>query len=300
MLRRSRFVCLIAMMALWSLSSPLSALIINDDDFIANGGHMDDIGKTIARAMDFHRHASYLPPFLAVGRVILPDRLCTGTWLGNSRDGRYTYVLTAAYCVKREYNTSKPLSGELKALFIDWNKRLIGQNGHFIVTPTRIQSGYGNASTNLAILRMERRDDILDAEGQPIEKPIINTRMNEAGKQVWLAGYGAWGTGSGDERARYRPRDHLERRAAASSRILEGFSEQECAMSAGFIPNIASPYQARTAMGDIGSAWWMRNDEGQWTIVGVSSGHSRYASLSTRIGMYVLWLQLVYPDTRTY
>lgn len=287
-------------MVLLGGAPPVNALIINDDDFVANGGNLSNIRGTIAKAMDPYRLASYMPPFLPVGRLVLPGGLCTGTWLGNSHDGYYTYVLTAAHCVGREYHQGKPLSGSLKALFIDWNKRLIGQNGTVYVPVARNQESYGNASTDIAILKMNRKGDILDAEGQAVIKPSINTHFNEAGKQVWLAGYGTWGTGTGGENIHYRPIYHLtERRALASSRIHIHYFEQNRAMSAGFIPNLSSPYQARTSSGDSGSAWWLRNDEGQWVIAGVSSGSTPYASTATRISMYVDWLQHYYPELAT-
>lgn len=284
---------------LWG-TSPVHALIINDDDFIANGGDLSNIRGTIANAMDSYRRASYMPPFLAVGRLVLPGGLCTGTWLGNSHDGNHTYILTAAHCVGRDYNEGKPLVGNFKALFIDWNKRLIGQNGVVYVPVIRNEDGYGHASTDIAILKMNRKGDILDAEGQAIVKPLINTRTNEAGKQVWMAGYGAWGTGTSGENIRYQPTYHLvERRALASSKIHMHYLERDRAMSAGFIPNLTSPYQARTSSGDGGSAWWLRNDSGQWVIAGVTSGSTSYASIATRTKMYADWLQHHYQELAT-
>ncbi|MFM0338170.1 trypsin-like serine protease [Paraburkholderia fungorum] len=200
--------------------------------------------------------------------------------------------MTAAHCVGR----AKVPSGPITSSFRDWNGRLVAQGGGtYHITELRfpIQNGYGGASTDIAVLKIPKKADILDHAGSKVPQPVLYDGNAELYNIVWFAGYGRWGAGTGGPNGSYFPLSG-PRRAAAASSISRVF-ENEHGLGANFEPATSANYWSRSAPGDSGSAWWQQFN-GRWTIVATTNGGTGTLSTGARVSKYVAFIANVYPD----
>jgi len=265
------------------------ALVIADDLFTANGGNLGNIPATIAQAMEPQREASYASQFLPVGSL----GHCTATWIGDSPDLKWSYLLSAAHCL-----SGAPARGPYNGSFRDWSGRIVARGqGEFVLNPNRLNrpSGMGGASTDIGLLRLPRLAAIVDQHGNPVPQPLLYDGSDEVGQTAWLAGYGAWGTGTGGSNGGYSPVSG-PRRAAGPTRIDSVF-EREHGIGARFTPSGGDAFRARVAPGDSGSAWWQRQ-LGHWTIIATTNGGHATASTGARVSRYASWLRSEFPQAR--
>ncbi|KAM3429613.1 hypothetical protein NHJ13734_008108 [Beauveria thailandica] len=162
-------------------------LVIDQATFQLNGGNLNDIPNSIKTQNELLRSYSYNTPWLAVGEI----SSCTATWLGDKDN--WTYILTAAHCVGY-----KDEATDVIKTFKAWDGRVIASGkGTAYVPPQRINkpSGMGGASTDIAILKLPTKAQIVGKTGHPLERPILNDALDEKGRDVIFVGYGAWGIG---------------------------------------------------------------------------------------------------------
>ena len=267
-------------------ASSAHALVISDDVFTRNGGSLANIAGTITNAMEPLRQASVEPQFLAVGDV----GGCTATWIGDTPDGASSVFLTAAHC--EENNPG----GKVTANFVDWAGRVVASGtGPYVLGPYRqpIPKGMGGGSTDIAVFTLPKKANILDRAGAPVPQPVIYDGADELHKQVWLAGYGVWGVGSGTKN--YWPSSGSSRAAGASK--VDHFFESEFGIGARFKPKVGGDFPTRIASGDSGSAWWQQH-EGEWVIIATTNGGSDTESTGARVSKYANWIRSVYPQAK--
>ncbi|NMP27669.1 trypsin-like serine protease [Rahnella sp. SAP-1] len=280
------------------LSANTFALIINHSTFIKNGGDINNIPNTLEHAYEPLRKQSMLAPFAAVGKIYA----CTATWLGDSPDGKKSYILTAAHCA--EYKDPSVSSGRYSGQFRDRHDRLIAQDGVYYLGPYRVNrpDGFGGASTDIALLVLNKKATMTDDQGQPLSQPWLYDGAAELGQNVSLLGYGNWGTGQVSPQSNASSADHFlpekgSMRAWGES-YIDAIWEMDHGMSAPYQPEQPSKAWARLAPGDSGSAWWQQH-QGFWTIVGVTNGGSENSSNAARVSQYVGWIKSLYPQVRT-
>lgn len=264
------------------------AIVVSDNVFLANGGDLQNVRGTIAVAMEPHRRKSFEPQFLAVGDI----GGCTATWIGDSRDRQWSFILTAAHCLGAVGVPSGPITKS----FGDWIGRTVAKGrGTYHITELRfpIQNGHGGASTDIAVLKLPKRADILDHAGNRVPRPTLYDGSAELHNGVWFVGYGSWGTGTGDSNGGYVPASGPRRAAAAS--VISDIFERDHGVGANFEPQTSANAWSRVAPGDSGSAWWQQFN-GQWAIVATTNGHHATLSTGARVSKYVDFIKKVYPD----
>lgn len=278
------------------------SIIISDDVFQANGGDLKNISGTIAKAMGPLWARSLERQFLSVGQLQSGGELCTATWLGDAADGKSVYFLTAAHCTE---GTEQKGKGHFR--FIDYaGGTTAAGEGTYITSPYRYSHppGFGSTSTDIALVKLPKIADICDFQGMKIPQPVLfdlSDAEDELNKEVWIVGYGDWGTGTSGSNSDYRP-NFGPRRAAGASTISTVF-ENAYGMGADFSPHRGRMVSAgivkwaRAAAGDSGSAWWQKH-QGRWTIVADTAGGSDSLSKGTRIAQYVGFIKSIYPTAR--
>ena len=273
------------------------AVVISNSAFIKNGGNPSNIHTTIEDAYEPLRKQSFAFQFDAVGKIYG----CTATWLGDSNDGRTSYILTAAHCA--EYNDPSASTGRYTGQFRDRHDRLIAEDGVYYLGPYRVNrpAGFGGASTDIAILALNKKANMQDDRGNMLSPPWLYDGNAEKGKAVSLVGYGDWGTGhvspknnSSDES--FTP-EAGSRRAWGES-YIDDIWEMDHGMSAPYHPEKTSAAWARLSPGDSGSAWW-QNHHGFWVITGTTNGGAEYSSNAARVSKYIGWIKTIYPEART-
>lgn len=284
--------------AFWALYSFDSlAIVISNSTFIENGGNLSNIQTTIENAYKPLRDQSFAYQFDAVGKIYG----CTATWLGDSSDSKKSYILTAAHCA--EFNDPSVSTGRYTGQFRDRHDRLIAEDGVYYLGPYRVNrpAGFGGASTDIAILVLNKKADMLDDQGNKLSPPWLYDGNAEKGKTVSLVGYGDWGTGhvspkghSSDEN--FTP-ETGDLRAWGESYINDIW-EMDHGMSAPYHPEIKSAAWARLSPGDSGSTWWQKH-HGFWVVVGTTNGGAEYSSNAARVSKYVGWIKTIYPAART-
>jgi hypothetical protein len=273
-------------------ASSAHALTISDDVFIRNGGNLANIPATITTAMGPLRQASLASQFLSVGDF--GD--CTATWLGDTPNGESSVFLTAAHCAEDE--PVKKKKGPFSRTFSDWSGRIAASGtGSYVLGPYRksIPQGMGGASTDIAIVTLPKKANILDQTGAAVPQPVIYDGNDELNKQVWLAGYGLWGTGPVNTNWDYWPSSVSLRAAGAST--VDGIFESNFGIRAGFNPKVGGNFATRAASGDSGSAWWQQHD-GEWVIIATTNGGSDLATTGARVSKYTDWIRSVYPQAK--
>ncbi|TMV01228.1 trypsin-like serine protease [Brucella haematophila] len=276
---------LIASLLLFLCSNAYS-LVIDEATFKYYGGDTADIEDGLKTHNDKLREFSYETPWLAVGNI----GECTATWLGD--EAGWSYILTAAHCSGYQ-GTDTPYEG----LFWAWDGTIIASGeGRAYVPPQRVNvpTGMGGASTDIAILKLPSKNPIVDAAGQPIERPILNDALDEEGRDVIFAGYGTWGVGL-NQSSGYWP-EKGERRLYARSRI-DSIFELEYGIGASYQPDGPSASWARVAAGDSGSAWWQIRGNHP-VIIATTNGGGSKNSTGARVSKYVDWIKSIYPNAR--
>ncbi|KAG8406810.1 hypothetical protein J3459_014044 [Metarhizium acridum] len=270
-------------MTAWSLAHPL---VIDKATFERHGGDVKNVATSIKTHNEELRASSYETPWLVVGRM----GGCTATWLGE-KDG-WSFVLTAAHCVNyrgTETATSKTFAAP-------GGRVIASGKGTVYVPPQRVKKpkGMGGASTDIAILKLPARNPVVDEAGRPVDRPILNDALDEEGKDVIFVGYGSWGVGL-DGSGAYKP-SRGERRLYGRSRI-DSIFELEHGIGASYKPAGPSPFWARTAPGDSGSAWWQIRD-GKPVIIATTNGGHATKSTGARVSKYADWIKSIYPEAR--
>ncbi|KHN99833.1 peptidase S1 and S6, chymotrypsin/Hap [Metarhizium album ARSEF 1941] len=277
-----RSVGLVAMTA-WASAQ---ALVIDEATFQRHDGNMTSIASSLETRNEELRAASYQAPWLVVGKV----GGCTATWLGD-KEG-WSYVLTAAHCVKY-----KGVATATAATFTAPGGRVIASGrGIAHVPPQRVKipKGMGGASTDVAILKLPTHSAMVDKNGKPLEPPVLNDQLDELGRDVIFVGYGSWGVGL-DGSGAYKPAQG-ERRLYGRSRI-DSIFELEHGIAASYKPVGPSPFWARLAPGDSGSAWWQLRDD-KAVIIATTNGGRSVESTGARISKHIGWIRSVYPEAR--
>lgn len=272
-----------AALGMWSSAD---ALVIDEATFKYYGGDVTDVANSIKTHNEQLRASSYSTPWLVVGHI----GGCTATWLGNKGD--WTYVLSAAHCV--DYRGTETA---VNRTFTSSDGRVIASGpGTAYVPSQRIEKppGMGGASTDIAILKLPLRNPMHDATGNPIDRPILNDALDEKGRDVIFVGYGSWGVGTNGSGSYWPAKD--DRRLYGRSRI-DSIFELDYGISASYEPAGPSPFWARVAAGDSGSAWWQMRDAGPVIIATTNGGGASY-STGARVSKYVDWIKSVYPDAR--
>jgi len=270
-------------LATWSSAQ---ALVIDEATFRYYGGDTATVTESIDTRSNKLREFSYETAWLAVGTV----GACTATWLGDK--GGWTYVLTAAHCVDHEGTRTAA-----NRTFTDWKGRVIASGaGTAHVPPQRMiqPRSHGGASTDIALLVLPTRNPMIDAKGNPIERPILNDALDEPGRDVIFVSHGVWGVGTNISRS--FGSSTSARRLYGRSRV-EGIYGSDHALAATFDPVGPSPSWARTAATDNGSAWWQIRG-GKPVIIATTNGNSARASTGARVSKYVKWIQSIYSDVR--
>ncbi|MCW3479362.1 trypsin-like serine protease [Neisseriaceae bacterium JH1-16] len=279
-------------LGLLALSGSAAAIVVSDSVFVANGGNVNDVPGTIAAAFEPLRQHSLSPQFLSV--VDIPS--CTGNWIGDSADGKWAYILTAAHCLPYNTATTGPYSGTIT----DWAGRTVAKgSGDFYVHPYRLNkpAGFGGASTDIGLIRLPKVAAILNAQGQPLATPWLYDGSNENGRPVELVGYGSWGIGSTSSNGGWWPVSG-QRRAWGVSKIT-GIWEMDYGIGAGFNKVTGADMWARTAPGDSGSSWWQQQD-GFWTVIATTNGGNDASSTGARVSKYAGWVRSIYPGAQLY
>lgn len=227
---KNTILCL-SVTSLAALSSSVQALFIDEATFKKNGGDLDNLNGTITKANEKLRQQSYELPWLSVGDM---DG-CTATWIGDEGND-WSYFLTAAHCIKYKDMEQAPINNTFKAP----KTRLLiaGGSGTGFVPPERIKKpeGFGGASTDIGILKLPKKNQILDNKGNPLQQPILNDIEDEIGRDAIFVGYGAWGVGTVE---RLRPSEG-EMRLYARSRVGE-FFEKDHGVAAYYDSKCPSP-----------------------------------------------------------
>ncbi|KAM3513456.1 hypothetical protein MY11210_002936 [Beauveria gryllotalpidicola] len=279
------------MKTIWGLSlatlaarlSSGSPLVIDRVTFEFNGGDADDVENSIKTHNEVLRSHSYNAPWLVVGQI----RGCTATWLGDKDD--WTYILTAAHC-----SDYKGEETGIENTFRAWDGRVIASGqGTAYVPLERINKPQGmrGASTDIAILKLPTKSQIVDKNGRPLERPILNDALDEEGRDVIFVGHGSWGVGF-DGSQEYWPARGA-RRLYARARISEIF-ELDYGMGAVYKPIGPSPSWGRVAPGDSGSSWWQIR-QGRAVIIGTTNGGTMTTSYGARVSKYKEWLKTRCP-----
>ncbi|ENP8454320.1 trypsin-like serine protease [Photobacterium damselae] len=264
-----------------------NAIVINENIFYENGGDLNNIKDSIKYKNERLREKSYSQPFLTVGKLYG----CTGTWLGNDSSG-WTYILTAAHCVPYKDEIT-----QVDRAFRSWDNRIIADGKGFAYVPKeRIHkpSGFGGASTDIAILKLPTVDILTDKDGQLVSPPIVNDQFNEFNQVVQFVGYGTWGVGL-DVSGGYGPAKG-DRRLYGES-IIDDIFEMEHGISASYQPSGKTKKWARVAPGDSGSAWWQESKGISVIIATTNGGASKYTT-GARVSKYTNWIKGVYKDVR--
>ncbi|WP_320534957.1 trypsin-like serine peptidase [Robbsia andropogonis] len=273
------------------VSAKASAIIISDDVFIKNGGHLDNIAGTINTAMAPMVAKSKEAQFDAVGHL----GNCTATWIGDSSDKALSFILTAAHCVEGDRSKA---TGSISRNFTDRHGTVTaGGEGTFYLGLYRTNkpAGFGGASTDIALLALPKHADIVGEDGKPVAPPVLYDGKSERGNSIWYVGYGSWGVGKTGSSGSYKCLLNACR-ASGTSKIDRIF-EAEHGIGASFNPKIGGEFWSRLAPGDSGSAWWQRHDN-RWAIVGVTNGGNDIFSTAARASKYVEWIRTVYPQVR--
>lgn len=272
-----------ATMTAWSFARPL---VIDKATFERHGGDVNNVATSIKTHNEELRASSYETPWLVVGRI----NGCTATWLGE-KDG-WSYVLTAAHCVAYK-GTETAIS---KTFTAPGGQVIASGKGTVYVSQQRIKKpkGMGGASTDIAILKLPTRNPMVDKDGRSLERPILNDALDEKGRDVIFVGYGSWGVGLNGKGA-YKP-SQGERRLYGRSRI-DSIFELEHGIAASYKPVGPSPFWARTAPGDSGSAWWQIR-EGKPVIIATTNGGRPTEATGARVSKYAAWIKSIYPEVR--
>jgi|GEM_PF-1949129 len=263
------------------------AVAIDEATFKYYGGDTSDVANSIKTHNDTLRSFSYQSPWLTVGNI----GECTGTWLGD-KDGQ-SYILAAAHCVKEK---KKLTEFDQKGEFMAWNGRVIASGkGTAYILPQRINipQGLGGASTDIAILKLPAKERLVDANGRPVERPILNDAQDEVGRDVIYVGYGAWAVGT--QNNAFWPATG-DRRLYARSRISRTF-ETDHGIGADYISVGPSQYWAQPKSGDSGSAWWQIRG-GTPVIIATTNGGSGTLATGARVSSWVDWIKSIYPEAR--
>ncbi|KAM3463266.1 hypothetical protein MY5147_009702 [Beauveria neobassiana] len=261
-------------------------LVIDKATFQLNGGDLNDIPNSIKTQNELLRSYSYNTPWLAVGQI----SGCTATWLGDKDN--WTYILTAAHCAGYKDEVTS-----VTKTFKAWDGRVIASGkGTAYVPPQRIHkpSGMGGASTDLAILKLPTKAQIVGKTGRPLERPILNDALDEKGRDVVFVGYGAWGVG-GLGSGSFRPAKGA-RRLYARARIDDIF-ELDHGIGATYDKAGPSASWGRVGPGDSGSAWWQVRD-GRAVIIAATNGGTGSKSTGVRVAKYKSWILSKYPEAR--
>jgi hypothetical protein len=274
------------------------AVVMNHPTFIKNGGDVNNIPNTLEMAYGPLREKALSARFDAVGKIYA----CTATWLGDSKDGKKSYILTGAHCA--DWKEPTAAKGPYVGQFKDKNGKVIAEDGVYYSGPYRINppEEMGGNGSDIAMLVLNKKADMLDSKGQPVSQPWIYDGSEEINNTVNFLGYGNWGTGDVSANGQ-SPQDDFapqegSKRAAGESVIDELFA-MDYALSAPYHPNQDSKAWARLAPGDSGSAWWQHH-RGFWSIVGVTKGGSMTSSHAVRVAKYAQWIKSVYPQVRTF
>ncbi|OAA34881.1 peptidase S1 and S6, chymotrypsin/Hap [Metarhizium rileyi] len=266
-----------------SLASPV---VIDEATFKQNGGNVANLANSIKTDNEKLRQQSLELPWLVVGNI----GGCTATWLGDKES--WSYILTAAHCV--DYvGTATAIEEKFSAP----NGQVIASGrGTVYVPPQRINipPGMGGASTDIAILKLPTRNAMVDGQGRPLDRPILNDASDEKGRDIIYVGYGTWGVGK-SESGSYGPAKG-ERRLYGRSRIDRLF-ELDHGIGAPYQSEGPSPYWATTAPGDSGSAWWQIRG-GRPVIIATTNGGHATLSTGARVSKYVGWVKSIYPEAR--
>lgn len=285
---------LLALAALLAFNA--NAIVISEDKFQSHGGDLNDVNGTIMKAMEPQVERSKEIQFLASG-MLVPDGggVGSGTWIGDSKDGKSMFVLTCGHCT-----ASDESEGGGVFTFTDWSGKVVAKGeSNFNITPYRKNKpdGLGGASTDIAIVQIPKLSDILDKDGNKISKPIIydySDKDTELNKVVWLGAYGLWGVGLAG------PASIDEIRAMGASTVTLTL-ENDHAIRANFDAKNGNNQDsgvvawANAMPGDSGSPWWQEHD-GLWTIVGVTSSTDTNFTNATRTSKYDYFIKSVYSD----
>ena len=289
-----------------SVIPSVNAIIISDDVFMRNGGDLNNIEGTILKAMEPQRQESYKPQFLAVGFFQHESGSCTATWLGNTADGNSAVFLTAAHCLgaSTKKGGKRPV-GTLSGTFNDWSRKTIASGkGTYVTDPDYWfdqKPGSYNTATDIAIVTLPRvvgHPQILDHEGKAIPQTVVYDREEEAGKQVWLVGYGSWGTATGDANGKYVPKQGSLRAAAATT--LDDFRSGGRSILSGFEPSngFSVGRWGRSAGGDSGGAAFQEQN-GHWVIVGNITSHEKNNTGGARVSSHIELIKSAYKEALT-
>lgn len=278
-----RSACHIALAAALFVATSAHAVVISNKKFEQSGGNPQDIRGTIIKANEPRVLYSNSSQFQSVGHI--PS--CTATWLGEAQG--YTYVLTAAHCLRADKaGAVQPLK---KYYYYSWDRKLIASgDGWQFLHPHRMSplTGMGGSSNDIAILKLPRVATPLDADGKPVQAPVLYDGDDELARTVDYVGTGHWGVGA------------LEGRAASpmggrmwGQSMIDALPDGGYGMSAGYHEQDGRHW-ARLASGDSGSAWWQQH-HGEWRIVGTSSAVGEEVSYGTRVSRYAAWIKSIVP-----
>lgn len=265
---------------------PAHAVHVNQQTFVANGGHLQNVPGTAPNVFDQLRSASYAAHFNPVGDL----GGCAGTWLGTEHN--YAWILTAAHCVPT--STLMRTVGHLT--FRDGYDRALagGAGGLAFVHPHRLQPppGVGQAGSDIAVLRLP----LLPAgrSGALPGAPYIHDRQVQAGSKLALVGHGSTGVANTPVDP-YWPKQGVRR--AWGETQLDSVLENGHLAVAGFGPTQSSTHWARAGVGDGGAAWWQRLD-GEWSVIATTNGGNATATTGALIAKYATWIDDLFPGAR--
>jgi Beta/Gamma crystallin/Trypsin len=273
-------------LSLTVVSTMANAVVIDEATFKKNGGDVSNVPVSIQTANEKLRSTSFSSAWLSVGRL----GGCTATWLGD-KDG-WRYLLTAAHCVP-----SDRLVSEVSGTFHAWNNLVAADGYGRAYLPqerVNIPAHLGDASTDIAIVRLPSRATMLDKAGRALEQPILNDSLDEKNRDVIFVGYGAWGVGINQDNE-YAPAEGVRRLYGRSQ--LDHIFEAEHGLGSDYDQKGPSAHWAHLAPGDSGAAWWQIHNKLPVIVATTNGGH---ATLSTgaRVSKYTAWIKSIYPEAR--
>jgi len=281
----------------WLLSAPCHALIvISDEEFIARGGDLRALDASLPPVFAQLRALSLAHPFYTVGLLSGPKGYCSATWLGDSRDGRRSYLLSAAHCFDDHSRTISSFRGR----FTGWSgQELASGAGQVHIHPDYLTRAPGESGVpnDLALIVLPKTAILRDSEQQPVAPPWLNDEEQELGQAVEWVGYGLWEVKHADRLHRGAQPPAAERRAWAQSQISSTSYQGRALQSRGWL----QPRQpwAQTAPGDSGSAWWQQRN-GVWSLAAISFGSYDQTTTGARISRKLPWIRTLYPQVASY
>jgi hypothetical protein len=287
---------LLLTIALTLCATPTHAyIVIHKQAFIARGGDPDHLDSSLPGVLAPLRAASTQHPFTVVGLLDTAEGQCTATWLGDSSDSQTAYLLTAAHCLP----ALAAQQTSFEASFFDWAGRRVASGR----AQGDIHPGWKNRSSDtaglasdLALVRVPKRQALLDRQGRELSAPWLYDQDQEVGQPMDWVGYGQWGVSGPDNQDMPQPdiaQRRLWYRTQATASGHRGFT-LKC--TSALLP---TALWARSASGDSGSAWWLQQ-QGLWSIAALTHGRLDSSTLGPRISRHIDWLRAVYPQARLY